>query len=452
MHRSADQCRALRESLRVWRFSAAKSKQLPAYYVFSDQVLDAIVESMPRSSVDLQRIKGLGPGKIAEYGAAILSICGERFAAAAAATGDIPAAPQFTEAQRQRMAHNRQIALQRKEKSSQKQAVEEAEVVDEMAEVEDDDFLAVIDALEAEAHSAQLSQASQQMFADGMDEFLATVDEHAMTAEHRRAQLSQSAQLSQGSQHSQPSLFSLPSGGGSKSKDRQHNETPAAVTSPPAAGALSTSNAIAASATSAAVLELDFEVVEIDNLDFDALEAHTLKKKRLNQTPAPADAARASSQGSEDEKAKTVTCAGVYVLELTSDFYYVGKSQDLPKRIQQHMATDCQMASAWVKKHGPVRKCHTPLVPRMEDLNQWELKETVVRMMQHGPEKVRGWGFTETGPLTPEHCATIKTFIFEDGDLCRKCGGRYVCVSVSVCHHVCASVRLCVCVCLFRCS
>jgi hypothetical protein len=83
----------------------------------------------------------------------------------------------------------------------------------------------------------------------------------------------------------------------------------------------------------------------------------------------------------------------------------------------------CPRAAAWVKEQGGVRKCLAPRVPPTDDLNDWERKETLVRMMIHGPEKVRGWEFTQPGPLTLEHCATIKTLMFGDGDLCRKCGG-----------------------------
>jgi hypothetical protein len=114
--------------------------------------------------------------------------------------------------------------------------------------------------------------------------------------------------------------------------------------------------------------------------------------------------------------------SGVYVLELNSGAIYVGKSDDFQRRIQQHRSNGPR-AAAWVKEQGGVRKCLAPRVPRTDDLNDWERKETLVRMMIHGPEKVRGWEFTEPGPLTLEHCATIKTLMFGDGDLCRKCGG-----------------------------
>jgi Cdc6-like AAA superfamily ATPase len=65
----------MRETLRAYSLGAAQAKSQPAFCVFSDKVLNAIVDAVPRSSADLSRIKGLGPAKIAEHGEAILSIC-----------------------------------------------------------------------------------------------------------------------------------------------------------------------------------------------------------------------------------------------------------------------------------------------------------------------------------------------------------------------------------------
>jgi hypothetical protein len=93
---------------------------------------------------------------------------------------------------------------------------------------------------------------------------------------------------------------------------------------------------------------------------------------------------------------------GVYVLELNSGAIYVGKSDDLQRRIQQHRKNGPH-AAVWVKEQGGVRKCLAPSIPPTDDLNDWERKETLVQMMIHGPEKVRGWEFTEPGPLTLEY-------------------------------------------------
>ena len=114
---------------------------------------------------------------------------------------------------------------------------------------------------------------------------------------------------------------------------------------------------------------------------------------------------------------------GVYVLELRSGAIYVGKSEDVEARVQQHERGGLQCA-AWVRKNGGVRRRLQPEVPPSADLDAWEQKETIMRMRTRGIDRVRGWEFTECGDLTWEHCATLKTAIFGSGDLCRNCGGH----------------------------
>ena len=58
----------LRETLRQWRLSTARSLDKPAYIVFSNKVLDAIVDARPTSVAALQRIQGMGATKCAKYG------------------------------------------------------------------------------------------------------------------------------------------------------------------------------------------------------------------------------------------------------------------------------------------------------------------------------------------------------------------------------------------------
>jgi DNA helicase-2/ATP-dependent DNA helicase PcrA len=59
------------EELRALRKHLASGK--PAYTVFADAVLHDITVAMPSSLVELSRIKGIGPSKIEQYGAAILA-------------------------------------------------------------------------------------------------------------------------------------------------------------------------------------------------------------------------------------------------------------------------------------------------------------------------------------------------------------------------------------------
>ena len=116
------------------------------------------------------------------------------------------------------------------------------------------------------------------------------------------------------------------------------------------------------------------------------------------------------------------TRRGVYVIECYEDgFFYVGKSEDITRRIAEHRQGE-GMCAKWVKMHGGVKRVHAPMDPENSDLNAWEQAETTNRMLLHGFDKVRGWEFTTTRPLTARNLETIKTLIFGKHDACRKCG------------------------------
>ena len=112
----------------------------------------------------------------------------------------------------------------------------------------------------------------------------------------------------------------------------------------------------------------------------------------------------------------------MYVIECYEDgFFYVGKSEDITRRIAEHRQGE-GMCAKWVKMHGGVKRVHASMDPENSDLNAWEQAETTNRMLLHGFDKVRGWEFTTTRPLTARNLETIKTLIFGKHDACRKCG------------------------------
>ncbi len=68
------------ERLRTLRRQLADAENVPAYIVFSDAVLREMAERKPRSESDLLAIPGIGPRKLARYGAAFLAVlrgCGQ---------------------------------------------------------------------------------------------------------------------------------------------------------------------------------------------------------------------------------------------------------------------------------------------------------------------------------------------------------------------------------------
>ena len=60
--------------LKAWRLEVARVQTLPPYVVFSDRTLRAIARARPRDTVDLSRIHGVGPAKIASYGAVVIEL------------------------------------------------------------------------------------------------------------------------------------------------------------------------------------------------------------------------------------------------------------------------------------------------------------------------------------------------------------------------------------------
>jgi DNA helicase-2/ATP-dependent DNA helicase PcrA len=65
------------ERLREWRSQTAAEAKIPPYVVFTDATLVAIAEAMPQDEGGLARIAGVGPAKLARYGADVLSLLTE---------------------------------------------------------------------------------------------------------------------------------------------------------------------------------------------------------------------------------------------------------------------------------------------------------------------------------------------------------------------------------------
>jgi ATP-dependent DNA helicase RecQ len=64
------------EALRAWRSGEAKSQHVPPYVIFHDRTLTEIASAKPGSRAALERINGVGEGKLARYGEAVLAVVG----------------------------------------------------------------------------------------------------------------------------------------------------------------------------------------------------------------------------------------------------------------------------------------------------------------------------------------------------------------------------------------
>jgi superfamily II DNA helicase RecQ len=62
------------KSLREWRLSEARRRQVPAFRIFSDKSLQAIVSQRPRTAHELLAISGIGIATVEKYGPQIYGI------------------------------------------------------------------------------------------------------------------------------------------------------------------------------------------------------------------------------------------------------------------------------------------------------------------------------------------------------------------------------------------
>jgi len=67
---------SLRDKLKRYRFEKSMKQSIPPYCIFHNAVIDSICSNPPKTIDDLLSIKGIGKGKVCEYGADILYICG----------------------------------------------------------------------------------------------------------------------------------------------------------------------------------------------------------------------------------------------------------------------------------------------------------------------------------------------------------------------------------------
>lgn len=110
----------------------------------------------------------------------------------------------------------------------------------------------------------------------------------------------------------------------------------------------------------------------------------------------------------------------IYVLRLQGGRYYVGKSEHVMKRYQQHLAGT---GSAWTKKYKPiaVEKTIENVSPFEED------KVTKEYMSKYGIDKVRGGSYIDV-ELSDFHLEALQMEIWAAKDRCTRCGreGHFV--------------------------
>lgn len=60
--------------LKGYRLTTSRDEGVKPYFIFSNEELDMLLKTMPKTKADLLKVKGFGPKKVEKYGDAILSI------------------------------------------------------------------------------------------------------------------------------------------------------------------------------------------------------------------------------------------------------------------------------------------------------------------------------------------------------------------------------------------
>ena len=104
----------------------------------------------------------------------------------------------------------------------------------------------------------------------------------------------------------------------------------------------------------------------------------------------------------------------LYVLKLQKGKYYVGKTNDVMKRYQQHVEGK---GSAWTSKFSPVSLVESKQVTSLHDENNM----TKDMMKKYGVENVRGGSYTQI-KLDDSVISVLNREFLGNSDKCFKCG------------------------------
>lgn len=103
----------------------------------------------------------------------------------------------------------------------------------------------------------------------------------------------------------------------------------------------------------------------------------------------------------------------IYILELEHGKYYVGKTDDVDKRYQQHLNG---RGTYFTRIHKPVR-----ILKIVPDASDFDEDRYVKEMMaDHGIDNVRGGSYSNN--LTREQITALEREIRGARDLCLRCG------------------------------
>jgi predicted GIY-YIG superfamily endonuclease len=107
----------------------------------------------------------------------------------------------------------------------------------------------------------------------------------------------------------------------------------------------------------------------------------------------------------------------IYILELESNKYYIGKTTNPEFRLDKHFDTSTSSASTWTNKYKPVK-----IIEIHDNSDNFdEDKYTLKYMAKYGIDNVRGGSFCQI-VLDQETTNTINRMITGSTDKCYLCG------------------------------
>jgi predicted GIY-YIG superfamily endonuclease len=111
-----------------------------------------------------------------------------------------------------------------------------------------------------------------------------------------------------------------------------------------------------------------------------------------------------------------MSTTNIYILRLEGGRYYIGKSDNIMNRYQQHMNGT---GSSWTRKYKPIA-----IQKIIENVSSFEEdKITKEYMSKYGIDKVRGGSYVEV-ELSEFHIAALNMEIWAAKDLCTQCGRK----------------------------
>jgi len=115
-----------------------------------------------------------------------------------------------------------------------------------------------------------------------------------------------------------------------------------------------------------------------------------------------------------------MSTTNIYILKLQGGRYYIGKSDNVSKRYEQHLNGS---GSSWTKKYKPISV--DKIIPNASPFD--EDKYTKEYMSKYGMDKVRGGSYVNV-ELDDFQKQSINTEIWGAKDLCTQCGraGHFV--------------------------